>query len=125
MTIFIIILVILTFVLCALYKVKIKWKTFFKRGFLPVRGNFGIYCYCGKQGTGKTYSVVEYLLDNKKDIVVFSNISGISNIDYFDFVGFDELVKLKKIIDYTDKNITQFAKSLGFSNFLWTEITKA
>lgn len=124
MTIFIIILVILAFVLCALYKVKIKWRTFFKRGFLPVRGNFGIYCYCGKQGTGKTYSVVEYLLDNKKDIVVFSNISGISNIDYFDFVGFDELVKLKKIIDYTDKNITHYAKSLGFSDFRSQEIAR-
>ena len=46
-------------------KIKIKWPTFFKKGFSPNRGKFGVYCYCGKQGQGKTYSVVEFLLQNK------------------------------------------------------------
>ncbi len=64
--IYIIIITILLVILCFVYKVKIKFKSFFSRGFLPVRGKFGVYCYCGKQGTGKTYSVVEYLQDNKK-----------------------------------------------------------
>ena len=44
---------------------KIKWKTFTRRGFKPNRGIFGVYCYCGKQGQGKTYSVVEFLHNNK------------------------------------------------------------
>ena len=54
---------ILLIIWCVSNKIKIKWKTFLKRGFKPVRGNFGIYCYCGKQGKGKTYSLVEYLID--------------------------------------------------------------
>ena len=37
---------------------KIKLKTFFRKGFIPKKGRFGVYCYCGKQGSGKTYSVV-------------------------------------------------------------------
>lgn len=90
---------ILLLVLCFVYKVKIKWKTFLKRGFLPARGNFGIYCYCGAQGRGKTYSVVEYLLDNKDNIEVFCNIDGIQGIDYHYFTGFEELVELKHKLD--------------------------
>lgn len=85
---------------CFSNKVKIKWKTFLKKGFTPKRGNFGVYCYDGKQGKGKTYSVVEYLLDNRDGIAVFCNIADIKNIDYFYFTGFTELIKLKKIIDY-------------------------
>lgn len=80
-------------------KIKVKWKTFTKKGFLPNRGIFGVYCYCGKQGTGKTYSVVEYLLDNKDDIQVFCNIKGIKGLDYTYFTGFEELIKLKEKLD--------------------------
>ena len=86
--IFVIIAIILLLVLCFVYKVKIKWKSFFRKGFLPVRGNFGVYCYCGKQGNGKTYSIVEYLLDNRKNIEVFCNIKDIENIQYTYFTGF-------------------------------------
>lgn len=90
-------------------KVKIKYKTFLKRGFSPLRGVFGVYCYTGKQGTGKTYSVVEYLLDNKKDILVFCNIANIKGLDYTYFTGFNELIKIKEKLDKeeikTDKQI--------------------
>lgn len=100
------IIIILVFILamfvfwCFSNKVRIKWKTFLKKGFSPKRGNFGVYCYDGKQGKGKTYSVVEYLLDNKNSIATFCNVADIKNIDYFHFTGFEELIKLKKIIDY-------------------------
>lgn len=92
-------ILILFVILCFVYKVKIKWRTFFKRGFVPHRGNFGVYCYCGKQGTGKTYSVVEYLLDNKKNIEVYCNIAGISNIEYTHFTGFKGLIDIKHKLD--------------------------
>lgn len=101
---YVILVLILIFILCIVYKVKIKFKTFLSRGFLPKRGNFGIYCYCGKQGTGKTYSVVEYLYDNRNNITVFCNIAGISCLPYFWFKGFEELIKLKEIIDYNVDN---------------------
>ena len=34
-------------------KVKIKWKTFLRRGFYKSAKPYGVYCYCGKQGKGK------------------------------------------------------------------------
>lgn len=75
-------------------KIKIKWKTFFKKGFAPKRGKFGIYCYCGKQGQGKTYSAVEYLLQNK-DKRIYSNVKTIQGVKYTPIGGFDDLLKLR------------------------------
>ncbi len=114
-----IVFVILVIIFCFVYKIKIKWKTFLKKGFKPVRGNFGVYCYCGKQGTGKTYSVVEYLLDNKKDISVFCNVKGIKGIIYIHFTGFTELIKIKKIIDFnysTTQELYDYVYSLDFKD---------
>lgn len=91
-------------------KVRIKLKSFKGKGFRPARGNFGLYTYCGKQGTGKTYSLVEYLIDNNKNIKVYSNISGISNVDDITyFTGFNGLIKIKNDLDHglikTDKQL--------------------
>lgn len=89
------ILIVLIIILLIKFRhTKIKWKTFFKKGFAPKRGKFGVYCYCGKQGSGKTYSVVEFLSQNK-DMPIYANISTLKGIDYTYFNGFDELLKLK------------------------------
>lgn len=105
----IVIAIILLVIYCVRNKIKLKWKTFFKKGFKPVRGNFGIYCYCGKQGKGKTYSLVEYLQDNKEKNLVFCNIKNIQGINYTFYTGFNQLMQIKKLIDspefYTDKQI--------------------
>lgn len=93
MYLFIFIVVILIFSI-KFRHTKIKWKTFFKKGFAPKRGKFGVYCYCGKQGSGKTYSVVEFLSQNK-DMPIYANISTLKGIDYTYFNGFDELLKLR------------------------------
>lgn len=105
--IFIIIFIIVIVVMCFKNKVRIKFRTFRGKGFRPVRGNFGLYVYCGKQGTGKTYSVVEYLLDNKDNIVIFNNIAKIKGVDYFHFIGFKQLLALKEILDYDYINHTE------------------
>lgn len=87
---------IILIVLILLYRnkhVRIKIKTFFKKGFSPKRGKFGVYCYCGKQGSGKTYSCVEFLADNQ-DKPIYSNVH-LQGIDYTYFSGFDELLKLR------------------------------
>lgn len=95
---FIIILMIIIFILYR-YKLKIKFKTFLKKGFKVNKGVFGIYCYCGFQGNGKSYSCAEYVYDNKNDIILFSNLH-INNIDYIQFNGFSEMLKLRDTIDY-------------------------
>lgn len=78
------------------YNIIIKYKTFFKKGFVPERGKFGVYCYCGKQGSGKTYSVIEFL-KNHTDMPIYANISSIDKtvIPYEYFNGFDNLLKLR------------------------------
>ena len=79
-------------------KIKIKWKTFLKRGFKPNRGIFGVYCYCGKQGQGKTYSVVEFL-HNNSDLPIYCNLTSIKGINYIYIANFEELLSLR---DKTD-----------------------
>lgn len=75
-------------------KIKIKWKTFLKKGFAPNRGKFGVYCYCGKQGQGKTYSVVEFLLQNK-DKRIYSNIKTLKGVKYKPISDFNDLLSLR------------------------------
>ena len=96
--------------ICWKKKVKLKLRTFKGKGFRPERGNFGLYCYCGKQGTGKTYSLVEYLVDNNNSIKIYSNITGILNVDDITYYqGFKGLIKIKEDLDNglikTDKQL--------------------
>lgn len=109
-------IIIIIFIVVLLIKFRhthIKWKTFLKKGFAPKRGKFGVYCYCGKQGSGKTYSVVEFLNQNK-DIPIYANINTLKGINYTYFNGFDELLKLRDksdcIIVY-DEIFTALTKS--------------
>lgn len=94
MKVVIILVIFIIILLCFKNKIRIKFKTFLKRGFAPKRGKFGVYCYCGKQGQGKTYSVVEYLLKNK-DKKIYTNLSTLENIDFIQIHGFNDLLKLR------------------------------
>ena len=111
------IVVLFVFLLIRFRHTKIKLKTFFKKGFAPKRGRFGVYCYCGKQGSGKTYSVVEFL-KQQKDIKIYSNISSLHDIKYTYFNGFDKLLELRNehdcIIVY-DEIFTALTKSTKLS----------
>ncbi len=112
------IIVIILFILIRFRHTKIKFKTFFKKGFAPKRGRFGVYCYCGKQGSGKTYSVVEFLKQQSKDMKIYANIDTLKGIDYTYFNGFDNLLKLRDehdcIIVY-DEIFTALTKSSRLS----------
>lgn len=97
------ILIIVLFIVGILYayfglKVRVKFKTFLKKGFKPNRGIFGVYCYCGKQGQGKTYSVVEFL-HNNKDMPIYANLKSIRGLKYTYIANFNELLSLR---DKTD-----------------------
>lgn len=107
---FILCAIIFTIYYCISNKVKIKFKTFFKRGFKVKKGIYGIYCYVGFQGDGKTYSCCEYVMDNYSTIQLFSNVK-INNINYTYYEGFKELLKLRDAIDmakYFDRNYIIF-----------------
>lgn len=109
----VLIVVIIVFILIRFRHTHIKWKTFFKKGFAPKRGKFGVYCYCGKQGSGKTYSAVEFLLQNSH-LPIYSNVSTIKGVDYEYFTGFDNLLKLREKSDciiFYDEIFTALTKS--------------
>lgn len=109
----ILIFIVIAALVYSLRNVKIKFKTFFKKGFRPNRGVFGVYCYCGKQGSGKTYSVVEYLRQNKNK-KIYANISSLKGINYTYFNGFDELLNLRSEHDciiFYDEIFTALTKS--------------
>ena len=112
-------IVLLVFLFIRFRHTKIKLKTFFKKGFAPKRGRFGVYCYCGKQGSGKTYSVVEFLKQQPKDMHIYANINSLHGINYKYFNGFDNLLKLRDehdcIIVY-DEIFTALTKSTKLSN---------
>lgn len=98
--------------------IKIKFKTFFKKGFKPDRGIFGVYCYCGKQGSGKTYSVVRYLKEHS-DKKIYANISSLKGVDYTYFSGFDELLELRNEHDciiFFDEIFTALTKTSKMNN---------
>lgn len=108
--IFLIVIVILFFYQ---NKIKIKIKTFFKRGFSPNRGKYGVYCYCGKQGQGKTYSAVEFLLQNK-DKKIFSNVHTIKGVEYTPIGDFNDLLALRSQTDciiFYDEIFTALTRS--------------
>ena len=109
----IIFIIVLLIILIRFRHTHIKWKTFFKKGFAPTRGKFGVYCYCGKQGSGKTYSSVEFILQNS-NLPIFSNVSTIKNVNYTYFNGFDNLLKLRDQHDciiFYDEIFTALTKS--------------
>ena len=99
MILFLLLFIFLIVIYFVKNKVKIKFKTFLKKGFKVKRGIFGIYCYCGFQGNGKTYSCVEYVQDNKENIFLFSNVH-LKNINYIHFVGFKEMLNLRDSLDW-------------------------
>ena len=119
-----VILVILAIALKFKYKVKLKWKTFLRRGFSPKRGNFGLYVYDGKQGKGKTYSLVEYILDNKKNICVYSNIKGIKHIDYTYYCGFEGLIDIKNSLDNHSLDYDEDKQLVIIYDEIFTELQK-
>ena len=107
------VIILVVVLLIRFRKTKIKFKTFFKKGFSARRGRFGVYCYCGKQGSGKTYSAVEFILNNS-NMPIYANVGSIKGVDYTYFTGFDKLLELrdkKECIIFYDEIFTALTKS--------------
>lgn len=107
---------VIILVYCYQNKIKIELPSFFKSGFHANKGKFGVYCYCGKQGNGKTYSTVKFLKKNQ-NLTIYSNIH-LHNIDYIPYSGISQLlnIKTKNCIIVFDEIFSEITKS--------TKITK-
>lgn len=120
-----VVLLVFAIIFCIKNKVHVKFKTFIKKGFRPTRGNFGLFVYCGSQGKGKTYSLIEYLIDNNKHIKVYSNITGIKNVDdlcYFN--GFSGLIDIKHKLDNNEIVVPKKKQLVIVFDEVFTEIQR-
>ena len=81
-------------------KIHIDFKTFFRKGFKKIDNKFGLFCYCGKQGKGKTYSCIKFLIEQK----LAHNYKIITNVKSFKVFS-DTLYSddINDIIDYCTK----------------------
>lgn len=92
-------IVFLFFILILIYKLKfdlhlsIDWKSLYRKGFQKIDNAFGLFCYTGKQGHGKTYSAVKFCIDRKlkTGCKIFTNVTS--------FNIFSDTVYIKDISD--------------------------
>ena len=90
-------LILLIFIIIK-FRLLINFKSFFKRGFRPKRGIWGIYCYHGSQGKGKTFSLTEYIVTHNDKSIYYSNYH-LNGIEYNFYTGFDGLMRIKDDLD--------------------------
>ena len=93
--VFIIILILISYY-CFSHHVHVDLKSLFKKGFQKTDNLFGLYCYTGKQGTGKTYSAINFLIKNKilHDYIIITNVKS--------FNAFNDTIYMKNINDIID-----------------------
>ena len=66
---------IIIFIIFSQFKnLHIDLKSFFKKGFKITKDRFGLFCFTGKQGSGKTYSSIRFLLENSKNGLIVTNV---------------------------------------------------
>ena len=90
--------IFLLFICSYFYKIHlfIDIPSFFKRGFIKKDNAHGLYCYCGKQGSGKTYSAIKFVTDMKLKFGyrIITNIHS--------FKTFPDTIYLDNILDIID-----------------------
>lgn len=63
--VFLFIIIITLYYFKFIVKLSIDWKTLYRKGFKKIDNAFGLFAYCGKQGKGKTYSALKFIIDWK------------------------------------------------------------
>lgn len=71
-------LIIIPVALLILYiirnKIILRIDTFFRKGFSKHDDKYGVYCFTGKQGDGKTYSMIDMLSHTGKNKIKICNV---------------------------------------------------
>lgn len=81
-------------------KIHVDLKSFFRKGFKKYDNDFGLFCYCGKQGKGKTYSAIKFLIERKLE----KNYTILTNVTSFNaFKDTKYFTDINDIIDYCTK----------------------
>lgn len=90
-------LVIVYFYLKFTLKLSFDWKSLIRKGFRKKDNQFGLFCYTGKQGHGKTYSAIKFLIDRKlhSDCVIITNVTSFNLFSDTIFI-----TDINEMIDY-------------------------
>lgn len=75
----IVIIIIFIIIYIKRKKLRIDWGSFFCKGFKKVDDVYGISSWDGKQGSGKSYSVAEFIENNREGKKVITNQKGYYN----------------------------------------------
>lgn len=94
-------------------KVHIDFGSFIRRTLALDTGIFGVYCFTGHQGSGKTYALNKYIRKQHNGRTIYSNVT-LKNIDYIPISSKAELYALadkQNIIIIYDEIFTLMSKS--------------
>lgn len=125
------ILLLITFIIVMIFfnnKISIDLNSFFRKSLPLDRSTFGVYCFTGKQGTGKTYSLTKYVKKHLTDDVtaVYSNVT-IKGIDYIPIESVEHLLSLRdeqKVFIIYDEIFTLLSKQTRITEELMEFLTQ-
>ena len=117
------IFIILIFFYLIKNHVRVDAKSFFRKGFAKHDDAFGLYTFCGKQGTGKTYSAVKFCIDEKlkHNYIILTNVKSFDIFD--DTIYFDNILDLINFVKSNYKH-NQNTKYLVFFDEIFTVLQK-
>lgn len=94
-------------------KIRVDVPSFFDSTIPLDRGIFGVYCFTGHQGSGKTYSLNKFIRKQHKGKRIFSNVT-LDGIEYTPITSKEHLYSLaneENIIIIYDEIFTLMSKS--------------
>jgi len=124
--IFVLIGIVIIFVLMLINKIYIDYVSFFKPSIPLDTGEFGVYCFTGKQGSGKTYSLVKFVKKHAKGKEIYSNIT-MAGIDYTPIESISHLLSLrdkKQVFIVYDEIFTLMQKNTRIEGDLMEFLTQ-
>lgn len=107
-------------------KISIDYPSFLDKSLPLARGLFGVYCFTGKQGSGKTYSLVKYIRKNHDGRQIYSNIT-MTGVEYEQITSVKHLLSLKdkkNVFIIYDEIFTLLQKSSKISGELMEFLTQ-
>lgn len=103
------------FVVFMLYIIKnhirVDFKSFFRKGFKKLDSKFGLFCYTGKQGKGKTYSAVNFCIKQKlaNDYRIITNVKSFNTFNDTIYVdNIQEIIRYCTQFKDNDENVLIF-----------------
>lgn len=76
-------------------KIHIDYRSFLAETMPLDTGIFGVYCYDGKQGSGKTYALTKYVKRHAKGKKIYSNMTFHEGIEYEPITSVEHLLSLR------------------------------